>query len=560
MTKRTLALLLLGLSLALVLVACGAPEAAVPTSAPTAAPTEEPTMAPFVAAPALMDESCAGAFKEISAVDQYTVQFSLCNPDPAFLSKIAFSAFAIYPEEYLSATGGTGDILEKPIGTGPFKLDAWNRGDSIIMSRNDNYWGEKAQPAQLVFRWSAEAAARLVELQAGQVDGIDNPSPDDFETIRNDSSLQLIERPALNTFYLAMTNTFEPWNDVNVRKAIAMGIDRQRIVDNFYPAGSEVASHFTPCAIPNGCVGDDWYAFNPEEARKLLTDAGFPNGFETKIYYRDVVRGYLPEPGTVAQDIQAQLETNLGIKAEIVVMESGTFIAESTAGNLDGLYLLGWGADYPHITNFLDFHFSEANPQFGTPHPEIYELLKQGAQIADPAAAESIYVQANNAIRELVPMVPIAHGGSGVAYRAEVTGAHASPLSNEVMSVMNAGKDTFVWMQNAEPISLFCADETDGESLRACEQINESLYSYEVGGTDVVPALATGCEPNADLTVYTCALRQGVTFHDGSTFDANDVVASFSTGLDYTNPNHKGNTGAFEYYSYLWGLINAPQE
>lgn len=560
MTKRTLALLLLGLSLALVLVACGAPEAAVPTSAPTAAPTEEPTMAPFVAAPALMDESCAGAFKEISAVDQYTVQFSLCNPDPAFLSKIAFSAFAIYPEEYLSATGGTGDILEKPIGTGPFKLDAWNRGDSIIMSRNDNYWGEKAQPAQLVFRWSAEAAARLVELQAGQVDGIDNPSPDDFETIRNDSSLQLIERPALNTFYLAMTNTFEPWNDVNVRKAIAMGIDHQRIVDNFYPAGSEVASHFTPCAIPNGCVGDDWYAFNPEEARKLLTDAGFPNGFETKIYYRDVVRGYLPEPGTVAQDIQAQLETNLGIKAEIVVMESGTFIAESTAGNLDGLYLLGWGADYPHITNFLDFHFSEANPQFGTPHPEIYELLKQGAQIADPAAAESIYVQANNAIRELVPMVPIAHGGSGVAYRAEVTGAHASPLSNEVMSVMNAGKDTFVWMQNAEPISLFCADETDGESLRACEQINESLYSYEVGGTAVVPALATGCEPNADLTVYTCTLRQGVTFHDGSTFDANDVVASFSTGLDYTNPNHKGNTGAFEYYSYLWGLINAPQE
>jgi len=76
-------------------------------------------------------------------------------------------------------------------------------------------------------------------------------------------------------------------------------------------------------------------------------------------------------------------------------------------------------------------------------------------------------------------MIPVAHGGSGVAAKAEVTGAHASPLGNEEFSVMSNGTDTFVWMQNAEPISLFCADETDGESLRACEQINESLLQYE---------------------------------------------------------------------------------
>jgi len=117
------------------------------------------------------------------------------------------------------------------------------------------------------------------------------------------------------------------------------------------------------------------------------------------------------------------------------------------------------------------------------------------------------------------------------------------------------GRDTFVWMQNAEPISLFCADETDGESLRACEQVTEALMSYEVGGTDVKPSLATECTPNEDLTVWTCALRQGVKFHDGSAFDANDVVASFTMGLDTGSPLHVGNTNAWEYYSYLWGLI-----
>lgn len=542
--------------LTLVLAAC-APAATPEPVAP--APTQEPEMPfePMVVAA----ENCdyGGILKEIAAVDELTVRFTLCKPDPAFPSKAAFSSFAIQPKEWIEKTGGTGELLEKPIGTGAYMLDTWNRGDSIVFKRFDDYWGDKANTETLVFRWAAEGAARKLELESGTVDGIDNPSPDDFDAIAANSDLQLIERPALNIFYFAMTNTFKPFDDVRVRQAIAMGIDRQRIVDNFYPAGSEVASHFTPCSIPNGCVGDDWYAFDPAKGKALLAEAGYPDGFETKIYYRDVVRGYLPEPGTVAQDLQAQLLENLGIKAEVVVMESGAFIDESTSGRLDGFYLLGWGADYPHITNFLDFHFGSANPQFGTPFEQIYVPLEKAAQIADPKAAESLYIEANNAIRELVPMVPIAHGGSGTAYRADVVGAHASPLGNEYFAVMKPGeRNTFVWMQNAEPISLYCGDETDGESLRACEQVTEPLLSFEVGGTAVQPGLATACNPNADLTVWTCDLRSGVKFHDGSKFDANDVVASWAMMWDAASPYHKGNTGAFEYFSYLWGLMNVP--
>jgi ABC-type transport system substrate-binding protein len=334
-----------------------------------------------------------------------------------------------------------------------------------------------------------------------------------------------------------------------------MGIDRQRIVDNFYAEGATVPSHFTPCSLPNGCVGDAWYDFDPEAARALLAEAGYPDGFETAIYYRDVFRGYLPEPGLVAVEFQTQLRDNLGIEAEVIVMESGEFIDESTNGRLDGLYLLGWGADYPHVTNFLDFHFGEANPQFGTPHPEIYELLVEASQIGDEAEAEPLYIEANNAIRELIPMVPIANGASASAALATVENAHFRPFGAPLFARANPGKDTFVFMQNAEPISLFCQDETDGESLAPCQQVVETLLGYAIDSGEVVPELATGCTANEDATVWTCTLREGVTFHDGSTFDANDVVVSWAAGIDAANENHIGNTGAFEYYSYLFDRL-----
>jgi ABC-type transport system substrate-binding protein len=556
----------------LALAACGTPaatQAPAATSAPAA--TEAPAMelpyeiVPFSEPMVLDAGGCdyGGAVRSVEAVDESTVAFTLCGPDPAFLSKIAFSVFGIYPQEWLEWASQEANVearLRQPIGTGPYSVGDWVSGESITFNANPNFWGDAPHAETLVFRWSTESAARTLELQAGTVDGIDNPGPADFAVIEGDANLALLDRPALNTFYVAMTNTFEPWDDVNVRKAIAMGIDRQRIVDTFYPEGSETASHFTPCAIPNGCAGDEWYEFDAAAARQLLADAGFPDGFSTSLFYRDVVRGYLPEVPRVAEDIQAQLLENLNIDAEIVVMESGAFIEESSAGRLDGLYLLGWGADYPHVTNFLDFHFGEANPQFGTPHPEVYEVLVEAAQLADAAEAEPLYVEANNQIKALVPMVPVAHGGSATAFRADVEGAHASPLSNEFMAAMDpGGRDVFVWMQNAEPISLFCADETDGESLRGCEQIIEALYAYEVGGTATHPALAESCEPNEDLSVWTCSLRQGVTFHDGSPFDANDVVATFTMGLDASSPLHQGNTNAWEYYAYLWtSLMNVP--
>lgn len=561
--NRKVVFVSLAILLSFALGSCAQPTAEVePTTAPPpAAPPTEEVMAFEPTSVSAGSCDYGGKILEIAAQDAYTVQFTMCKPDPAFPAKAAFTPFGIQPAEHIAASGGA--PLDNPIGTGPFKLEEWARGESITMSRNNDYWGEAAPFETLVIRWSTEGAARLLELQAGTVDQITNLSPDDFAVVQGDPNLTFLPVANPNVLYLAMVNVVDPlgartpsiFEDVNVRMAIAMGIDRGRIVDNFYPEGSEVASHFTPCSIPNGCQGEAWYGFDPEAARALLAEAGYPDGFETKIFYRDVFRGYLPEPGLVAVEFQDQLRANLGIEAEVVVMESGEFIAESTAGRLDGLYLLGWGADYPHVTNFLDFHFGQSNPQFGDAWPEIYEVLVEASQIADLATAAPLYEQANNAIRELIPMVPIAHGSSASATLATVENAHFRPFGAPYFHLDNPGKDTFVFMQNAEPISLYCTDETDGESLAVCQQIVDTLLEYEIDSGDVKPALATECTSNEDSTVWTCALRQGVLFHDGSTFDANDVVASWAAGIDASNPYHVGNTGAFEYYAYLWDKL-----
>jgi peptide/nickel transport system substrate-binding protein len=506
------------------------------------------------------DCNYGGEFSKIEAVDALTVRFELCYPDVAFRSKVAFSAFGIQSAEYLEQTGGGGDALvANPIGTGPYKLEQWDRGNQLVLTRNDAYWGTPAIAQTLVFRWSTEAAQRLVELQAGSVDGIDNLGPEDFAPVAADANLQLIERPALNIFYIGFNNTMPPFDNEQVRQALAMAIDKQRIVDNFYPAGSTVAESFLPSAIPGYSAAATWYAYNQEEARTMLAAAGFPDGFDIELSYRDVVRGYLPQPAVVAQDIQAQL-AEIGVNVTLNVMESGAYIDAANAGQL-AFYLLGWGADYPDATNFYDYHFgSGASPQFGNKFDDITTLLSQAASLANQAERDVLYAQVAELIKQHVPMIPVAHGGSGLAFKADVTGAHASPLSNEQFAVMDpGGRDTFVWMQNAEPIGLYCADETDGESLRACEQINEALLAFEVGGVNTVPALATSCDPNEDLTVWTCTLRDGVLFHDGSTFDANDVVMSYYVQWDAASPLHTGRVGDFTYFPGLFGqFLNAP--
>ncbi len=543
-----------------------ATEAPAPTAVPTEAPTDAaaPTEAPAGYEGMKVEaESCdyGGEFKSIEAVDQYTVKFTLCSPDPDFLSKVAFSVFAIQDKDYLDANSGDSvKMSEQPNGTGPYKVDEWRRGEQITFSAFDGYWGDAAKTATAILRWNADSAAKFLALQSGEVDAIDNAAAQDIETATNDPNMQVKLRPSLNIFYLGFNNTIAPFDKIEVRKAIALALDRQRIIDTYYPAGSTVAAQFVPDSFSPGfsTTGDGaaWYDQNLDEAKALLDQAGAA-GAEIEMAYRPNPRGYLPEPPAIAQEIQAQL-AEIGLKVTLKEMESTEFLDATAAGSV-GFYLLGWGADYPGATNFYNYHFANANnKQFGDEYPDLADAITQAGQISDPAERQALYDQVAALVKEHIPMIPVAHGGSAVIYSSAVEGAHTSPLGNELFYVMNAGKDTFTFVQNGEPAALWCGDETDGESLRACNQIYDALMQYELGGVAVQPGLAESYTSNTDGTEWTFTLRQGVKFHDGADLDANDVVATYEAQWNAASPNHVGREGNFEYFGAFFGaFLNA---
>jgi len=509
-------------------------------------------------------EAYAGLIRRIRAIDATIVEFRLCAPDIVFPTRLAFAAFGINDTAWLEShvdPGRSGDqaIVGEVNGTGPYRLEFWNRGSDVSLVRNDAYWGEPAHNERLIVRWRDDAADRLAELQDASVDGIEDVGPGGLETIEGDVTMQAVPRTGLNVFYVGFNNTFAPFDNAKVRQAIAMGIDRERIVQAYYSSGSEVASHFSPCSIPFGCAGDPWHEFDPSAARQVLGAAGFPDGFATTIQYRDVVRPYLPDPTGVATELKAQLLANLNIRAELEVMPEETFLSTVDNGAADGIHLLGRVVSIPEASSVLDPHFGAgASREFGAPIDALVDALTAGATTFDEATRTTAYTDANAAIRAHVPMIPIAHAGSLTGYRADVDGAEASPVRTERFAAMTPGdRRQLVWLAGEAPQGLYCADETSDVAQLLCAQLSEGLYTFEPGAATAVPALAEGCQPNPELTTWTCTLRSGITFHDGAALDANDVVLSFAAQWDAEHRLHKGREGRFlPFIDTFGGALN----
>ncbi len=379
-----------------------------------------------------------GVLDSVEVIDDTTVQLNLTQPVGLLPNMIASSYFGLdSPTAVMEAGADYGTPSVGVVGTGPFKFEEWLEGERVVLSAYDNYWGGEVGFDQLVFRGIEDPTARLAELQAGTVDIAVDLGPDDLSVIESDPNLVRVPGPSLNVGYIAMNQTNEPLGDVRVRQAIAHAVDWQAIVDAFYGGLGIRATEFIPDAFDWARAGVEGYAYDPELARSLLAEAGFPDGFDTELWYMPVSRPYFPTPEPIASTVATYL-ADVGINAELMTEDWGIYLDDYQTGKFP-MYMLGWSPDYGDPDNYLYTFFGpSAINDLGWDDPEVRDLLNEARQVTGNEARGDLYAQVTQAVYDDVASIPVAHNSVLYAARQRVQNWTPSPLgSTEQLYIIN---------------------------------------------------------------------------------------------------------------------------
>ncbi len=377
--------------------------------------------------------------KEIQVVDKHTLRFVLSQPFPAFPAAIGSGYFGIASPAAIKKDGARyGSPTGSAVGTGPYRLVEWRPGDQIVLEKNPYYW-KKGYPKteRVVFKIIKDPAARLAALKAGTIDFTTDIPPANLKDIESDPNLNAVFRPSFNVGYLALNPSHKPLSDARVRRAIAMALNKKAIVQAFWGKLGVTDGHFTPPsmkAYQSPKVTD--YEYNPQKAKQLLAEAGYPNGFDLELWYMPVSRPYFPTPKEIAEAMAADLSA-LGIRVKLQTKDWATYLADRKKAPGFQAYMLGWTGDYGDPQNFYDPHFASPIADLFDPSgkpleiKELNALLVKGATTSNLEERKKIYQQADELTFELALRVPIVHSQPLLAKRKNIAGWMPSPLGSE---------------------------------------------------------------------------------------------------------------------------------
>ncbi|MFO1443155.1 ABC transporter substrate-binding protein [Bacillus sp. Bva_UNVM-123] len=375
--------------------------------------------------------------KEVKAVDEFTVEFTLNQVIAPFYKNLAMSPFGIASPTAIEKFGDK--FNENPVGTGPFVFKEWKRNDRITIVKNDNYWQEGLPKLDtVIFRSIPENSARLNALSAGEVDLIDGVNFSDVTAIEGNADLQVFNRPSMNIAYVGLTNTRGPLQNKLVRQALNHAVDKQSLIDAFYAGAADPAKNPMPPVIAgyNDEVVD--YDYNPEKAKELLKEAGFENGFEMELWAMPVPRPYMPDGQKIAEALQANFEA-IGVKAKIVSYEWGTYLDKAKDGEAD-TFLLGWTGDNGDADNFLYVLLDEdaigSNNYAYYKNSEVHDLLIKAQSSTDEAERTELYKQAQLIIKDDAPWIPLVHSLPVLAGKANISGFLPHPTGSDILTTV----------------------------------------------------------------------------------------------------------------------------
>jgi peptide/nickel transport system substrate-binding protein len=328
-----------------------------------------------------------------------------------------------------------------PVGTGPFTFGSWTVGNRLVIVKNKKYWGAKAHLDRVIFRPISDNAARLQALQSGEIQGYDLVDPADISTIKKNSGLKLLSRPAFNVGYVGINQAIPPMNKLAVRQALAYGLDRKTVVNGFYAGRGVVANQFLPNQVVGFAnSGVPSYPYNPDKAKSLLKAAGLDLPVPITFWYpTNVSRPYMPNAQQNAQVFGASLEKS-GFK---VTFKSEPwrpdYLGDVQGAGVAQVYLLGWTGDFGDPANFLNVHFGQFNKQFGFNNKALFSLLQKADGETNLAKRKALYQQASIMVMKFLPMVPYVHSSPALAFRKNVNGYKPSPVSLEPFSTVYLG-------------------------------------------------------------------------------------------------------------------------
>src|SRR2546425_3058026 len=334
-------------------------------------------------------------FREIEGIeapDKYTLRVHLHTPNVLFPQNVAESVTVIFPREVLEEDG---DLKKRLIGTGPYILREHTRKVRVVLQRNPDYW-DKSRPYvdEYVILSAPDMATRKAAFRTGQSDFLPVFSPSEVEAVRktNPSALVQALTPSITPFGLALAQDRPPFNDVRVRRALSMAIDRQKQVDTVFEGHGIVTAGvpwiYYQDAKPTAKDLGPWWQYRPADAKKLLAEAGHPNGFETTLFYSE----YFPQMSSQVQLVQQDLKKNLNVNVKISKLDYTSYYGRYVEGKWDGM---AWGFQSGHAVGldertYVYMHSKSTKNFFRVNDPVIDELTTKLRRTPDRAEQRAI--------------------------------------------------------------------------------------------------------------------------------------------------------------------------
>ena len=374
----------------------------------------------------------------ITKVDDYTVKFTLSKPESPFIANLGMDFAAIHSKEYMDAmmkAKTPEKVDQEPIGTGPFIWASYKKDDRIIYNANVNYFRGKQPIDRLVFSITPDQATREARLEAGECDVIPYPNPADIAKLKANPDLQVLEQEGLNVGYLAMNVQKPPFDNVKVRQAINMAIDKDSILAAVYQGAGSAAKNPIPPTIWSYDNDIQAYPYDPEKAKAMLAEAGVTD-LKTDLWYMPVQRPYNPDAKKMAELMQADL-AKVGITAELKTFEWGEYRKRLQAGE-HMMGMLGWTGDNGDPDNFMGVLLSCGSAREGGQNvakwcnEDFTKLIDEAKATSDVAKRTELYKQAQVIFHDQAPWVPVAHSLVSMPMSKKVKGYKVHPLGTHI--------------------------------------------------------------------------------------------------------------------------------